>query len=586
MNDRFAGPRSELALCLLLLVAYGWLFVFFPKINNPNELVRVYMARAIAEQGTYAIGHRVQVPGGRLIDTGSLFAEWGWVNDKSLVCDNPRLKGPNCAGALYSGKAPGVSLLAAPIVFAQNALTRALLHRRPAKDEYVLLLRWLLAILPSIALWLCARRFLLARGVPPVLALAAVLAGACGSLSYTFGQMVASHQLTGVMLAAAFFAIFWPERSAESAAAAEKGERWRAALAGFFLAASICIEYQSAPAAMLIGAGWLWSRVLPRRAASGPGVWPRVAFFLLGAVPFGALFAQFHTTVYGAPWRTGYSFLENAGFQRDIAPGFMGISLPTGERLWGSFFSPAMGLFFFAPWTALALGALPLAWRRWREERAARSLPAAPGAVGRDRVDRALPCALAVVLYYLTFQSTHALWRSGWTVGPRYITPIAPFAALAVALALSRLAPAARALGTALLGGAGAAAIGATGLASTVCQGFPDEPHGPLAEIVAPLLSHGWVARNLLQLAGVPGLWSALPTLLALGLAALFCLLAPLLLEAPARARKLGLGVAVLLAASLSLGQWSTDAHGPPWGSAAFLSSQWSPASPPGAEKF
>ncbi len=47
---------TERRLLLLLLVASGWLFVFFEKLNNPNELVRVYMARAILEHGTYVIG--------------------------------------------------------------------------------------------------------------------------------------------------------------------------------------------------------------------------------------------------------------------------------------------------------------------------------------------------------------------------------------------------------------------------------------------------------------------------------------------------------------------------------------------------
>ncbi len=578
MNAR--ARRTELALGLLLLVAYGWLFVFFPRLNNPNELVRVYMARAIAEQHSYAIGQRVQMPNRRFTDVGPLIAEWGWVNDKSLVCDLPGLKGPNCAGALYSGKAPGVSLLAAPIVWIHDALSQAILQRPPTKDEYVLVLRWLLAILPSIALWLAARRFLLASGVDEPLTLTVVLAGACGSLSYTFGQMVASHQLTGIALAAGFFATFWPDANrAQSGAASppdraqqgfphDKQERWRAAIAGFALSASVCIEYQSAPAAMILTAAWLLVRWRPLRSRE------LLVAFALGALPFAALFVQFHTAVYGAPWRTGYSFLENAGFQRDIAPGFMGISIPTGERVWGSFFSPAMGLFFFAPWTALALGALPGAWRTWRSQRSL------------DAAGLAILTALAVVLYYLAFQSTHALWRSGWTVGPRYITPLAPFAALAVALSLQRLGASARALGVGLLGGSAAAAIAATGLASSVCQGFPDEPTGPLAEVVAPLLSHGWVPRNLLQLAGVPGLWSALPTFLALALAILACLVAPLLLEAPSRARRIGLACALVVAAALSIGQWSTSAHDAPWPSAGFLSSQWTPLSPPGVTRF
>src|SRR2546430_14089837 len=146
--------------------------------------------------------------------------------------------------------------------------------------------------------------------------------------------------------------------------------------------------------------------------------------------------AQFHWSAFGAPWSTPYSHLENPAFVRDIAPGFMGISWPSWERVYGSLFSPWLGLFFWAPWTVLAL--LAPRWLR--------------------RFDL-VPAA--VIAYYLAFQITHALWRSGWTVGPRYITPVAPFAAISVALLVRevpRLLP--------VLRGLGAAAVATTGLAS------------------------------------------------------------------------------------------------------------------------
>ena len=556
--------RTELWLAPLLLVAYGWLFVFFPKINNPNELVRVYETRAIVEQHSYAIGRRVQA-GGRFADTGPLFAEWGWINDRSLVCDNPSLKGPYCAGALYSGKAPGMSLVAVPALWAQDVLTRAIANRMPSKDEYVFVLRWLFAILPSVAMWLVLRRFLIARGVDAPLALAATLAGACGSLSFTFGQMFAGHQATGIAMAFAFFAVFWPER--------KSSETSRALLIGFALSAAVCLEYQSAPAAILIGLAWLWVRFASLEKSTRVKA---AAALVAGALPFVLLLAQFHTAVYGAPWKTGYSFLENAGFQKDIAPGFLGISLPTGERIWGSFFSSALGLFFFAPWTALTLGALPLAWKKWKRDATLESRAA----------HLVLPAALAVVLYYFAFQSGHALWRSGWTVGPRYITPLCPFAAIAVALALQSLDVNARTLGAALLGGSGAAAILATGLASFVCQGFPDEPLGPLAEIVIPLYAHGFVARNPLQALGVPGLWSALPALASLTIAAIICMQTTWRLDADRKLRQRALAFAIGLFALLSLGQWTAHAHPGPYGSAAFLASQWSPPHPPGSIPF
>src|SRR5205814_5974608 len=155
------------------------------------------------------------------------------------------------------------------------------------------------------------------------------------------------------------------------------------------------------------------------------------------------------------------------------APGFMGISAPSWERVYGSLFAPWLGLFFWAPWTALAL--LAPRWLR--------------------RFDLV---PFAVIVYYVLFQITQALWRSGWTVGPRYITPVVPFAAMSVALAVReapRLLP--------FLRGLAAAALAATGLASAVCQGFPLEVVNPLREVVWPLLAHRYVPRNLLQQIGI-----------------------------------------------------------------------------------
>src|SRR5262249_29615726 len=206
-----------------------------------------------------------------------------------------------------------------------------------------------------------------------------------------------------------------------------------ALLFGFTAPLSILFEYPSAPAALLLGGFWLWHcRPSPKALALAA---------LGAALPLLAL-AHFHTSAFGAPWATPYSHLENPEFIRDIAPGFLGISLPTWERVQGSLFSPYLGLFFWAPWTALALGAAPLLLRKRH--------PAGTAAV-------------AVVAYYLVFQITHALWRSGWVVGPRYLTPLVPFAAAAIGLATAQLSAGARPWAVALLGGAGAASIAATG---------------------------------------------------------------------------------------------------------------------------
>ena len=322
------------------------------------------------------------------------------------------------------------------------------------------------------------------------------------------------------------------------------------ALLGFFCALAVALEYPAAPAALILFAGSL----LHRRRGFVPAI--------LGAIPPSLVIVQFHWSAFGAPWSTPYSHLENPGFVKDISPGILGISLPTLERVTGSLFSPWLALVFWAPWTLLVFAA---AWRLRRD---------LPGAT-----------ACAVIAYYLVFQVTHALWRSGWVIGPRYITPMVPFAAAAAGLAIAGLRESARPWALALLGGAAAASVAATGLASTVCQGFPLEVYNPLVEVVAPLIARGYVPRNLLQLAGVPGLWSALPCYAALALGAALLLTAPLRLDPRSRGPR---WLALALAALLVLAQWTATSGDSPShrGAVRFLASIWEPDPPPGARPF
>jgi hypothetical protein len=500
-------------------------------------MVRVYMARAYLEQGTYAIGERVAV-GGALRDLGPIYAEWGYVNDKALVCTDPGRSPPACAGKLYAAKAPGPSFLAVPVL----AVLRWVGAPLSMKWLDVLVLRWALCILPTAIFWVVMRRFLLAAGATAPVALGVAIAGGLGSLSFTYGQMFAGHQLAALCLGSAYLAAFWP--------GAER--RTVAPLLGFLSGLAVCCEYPSLPAAAVICAGWLLScRANPRG----------VAIAALCALPPLAALAHFHWIAFGAPWSTPYSHLENASFVRDISPGILGISISSWERVWGSLFAPFLGLFFWAPWTAVAVGVGPLLWRRGE---------------ARERV------AVLVIAYYLVFQITHALWRSGWTVGPRYITPMVPFAAVCVGFALDRTRSA---LPLAVLGGTGAASIAATGLASLVCQGFPLEVYNPLVEVVAPLLAHGYVPRNLLQMAGVPGLWSALPAFAALAIGV--ALLISLSLRSAWR-RATAFAIACALAAILVVVQWTATSGDSPAhaGAVRFLASIWDPPLPPGAQPF
>src|SRR5882762_53382 len=254
--------RGEGRLLLLLLIAYGWLFVFFERLNNPNELVRVYAARSLAEHGTWSIGTRELQPG-RVVDGGPVYSDWGYINDKALVCDDPRARPPACSGKLYAAKAPGASFLAVPVL---GALKLALGHE-PSRTADVFLLRWVFCIVPTALFWVAMRRFLLRSGVPAPAALACVLAGALGSLSFTYGQMFAGHQLAALALGTAFLVAFWPRRVTSTSTSTPTPPP-AALLFGFAAGLAVCCEYPSAPAALLLTGVWLWSgRASPKSLA-------------------------------------------------------------------------------------------------------------------------------------------------------------------------------------------------------------------------------------------------------------------------------------------------------------------------------
>ncbi len=563
-----AEPRRrwtarEAGLGALLLVVYGWAFPFFPALNNPNEMVRVYMARAMAEHRTYVIGTRVREENGTWGDHGPIYDAWGYVNDKALVCADPTEHPPACAGRLYSAKAPGASFAAVPVVMALDGVYRALLHREPGKDAYVFALRWVLGIVPTVLMWLAIRRFLRAMAVPEPVADVALLAGALGSLSLTSGQMFAGHQLASLGLMLAFLSAFWPPRPEGSGS----GEEVRALLIGVGLALAVSAEYQAAPAAAIVLLGWIASR----RPA-----WSSLGWTLAGALPSLLLTARFHAIAFGAPWHTPYGNLENPSFVRDLGTGPVGLSWPSWERIDGSLLSPRLGLLFWAPWVALVAFAVD-AVLPWRSSPGRRALHAREGGA-----TYAARVACLVIGYYLVFQVCHSLWRSGWTVGPRYVTPIAPFAAVAVALAIGGAGQRVRSAVLSCFAGAGSAGILATGLTSLVGQGFPPEAAHPLVQAVGPLLRHGYVARNPLQALGVPGVWSALPTLLGLTIAIVLCL------RAAGAGRRASGRLAIALFLLLAGIQWTWPRGADPEGDdvAAFLAGHWLPNPPPGARPF
>ena len=523
--------RHTFLLLALLCIGYGWLFPWSEQIHNPNEMVRVYAVRALAEHGTYAIARREVGPFGQVRDTGPVYQEWGYVNDKALKCEDDDAKPPNCTGNLYACKAPGLNTLGALPQFALDRGWRAATGHGPPKPWIVWWLRLSCVIIPTIAGFLALHKHLHNSLTRKGLALAAVLAAAFGSLSLTYGQMFAGHQPAGIALLLAFLAIARTDDHPHN--------RGRVALAGLGIGLAVVIEFTAAPAALILVA-WL---LLRRRR------WADLPWLVVGGLGPALLLAHFDWRAFGAPWRLPYGYVENQGFVQDMAPGFFGIHLPDKEKTLGSLVSPFTGLYFWAPWTVLAwLGLFGLHKAR-----------AVAATIWQDRRGEAL-VAFGICVYFLFFQCTHSLWRGGWVVGPRYITALVPFAAIAVAHGLDGLGGRAARLGDLLLAVGAATAIAVTGAATAVSQGFPGEVYNPLSEVVLPLLQHGYVWSSPPVWFGVPARVAALPWLVALGVAAGWAIVAlepPNLRPARWPVRVIGSTVVAALAVACVVGLFS-----------------------------
>ncbi|MEI8259286.1 MAG: hypothetical protein WCJ30_26760 [Deltaproteobacteria bacterium] len=174
--------------------------------------------------------------------------------------------------------------------------------------------------------------------------------------------------------------------------------------AGLALGLAAATEFITAVPCAVIG---LW---LVR--GDGPGALRRVLALALGALAPLAVVAGYNTACFGAPWRTGYSFVTNPVFVAGHARGLMGISWPRPDALALSLFGPSRGLCVLAPVSVFGLAGLVVTMRR------------------ADRTPRAFAIALAALL---VVNAGYYMWWGGASTGPRHVVPV--FAALSIGIA-------------------------------------------------------------------------------------------------------------------------------------------------------
>lgn len=259
-------------------------------------------------------------------------------------------------GHYYSDKAPGMSLLAFPVISAGYVAMKCLgvedVAAYVVEDEevvpclyYKLLL--LLGTIPSSffsalgvsAFYCLGRRWGAKKGVALLVAL---LLG-MGSPYNSYATLMFGHSV-----AAAFFifALLWGSTTLEREKRRKEergaGTAFRWLFVGFLLAYAVLTEYTAALPAIAVGMLFLGTllTISHVRTAKAAG------WMFLGAVPVALVFFAVNTICFGGPLKLGYQFVTTNFPQMNT--GFYGINLPDFEYLGWMFFFKT-GILWFSP---------------------------------------------------------------------------------------------------------------------------------------------------------------------------------------------------------------------------------------------
>jgi hypothetical protein len=432
-------------------------------------MVRVYMSKAMAEAHTPAIDRVIM--------------EWGPVDDKAVR-----------DGKLYSSKAPLQSLLGVPAYILLRPIYFAL-SIAPTKRALTTGLRILCSAIPGIIfaglLLAWSRRRAVELGAERVLGTGVGLAIALGTMIYPYALTFTGHLIAAFAAGGAYLAIVVATRTPVST------RKWRILLllAGLGAGAAPFAEYPAALVAVpaIIG-GMLATRTWEKR----------IELLLLvsigGAPPF-LLGLWAHHELWGSAFKTGYAFLENGGYRIVHGSGFFGVAWPKPEAFAGSMFSSGTGLFFFSP--ILIIGLFALVARCFDRR------PASEDAIDQMQVGGpppssplARPLAFAALCGFVLealFISGHQGWRGGWTVGPRYIIPVAPVLGVWVIEALAREKM------RAFIAAFGAISVVTTGFAAALYPHLSDVYTNPLRAFLLPSYLRGEASYGIAHAMGLQG---------------------------------------------------------------------------------
>jgi hypothetical protein len=465
-------PQQARRASIIALLLVVWYSYTLPRWSDWSQNSRLDLLLALGDDGTVTIDRYVANTGDYALYQGRAYSDKApgpvflalpaYYALKPLI-DSPLVR--ERSQALGAGGAMAATLNPAGSGVHENKLRFALV-------QYAMTV--LTIALPAAALGSLLYLVLLRLGLAAGPALVCALGYGLATPAAAYAGNFYSHQLVAALLFGAF-ACALPGPAGHPATGVG-----RALLCGLLLGWAVISEYPAALAAALIGVyalarqGWRW-----------------LAPLILGGLPPVTLLVAYDLVAFGTPWPIGYA--HSALWQAQHHTGFMSITYPRPEALWGLSFGPFRGLFVRAPWLLLAIPGYVLWWR-----------------AARLRHEWWLALLLPVGLFL--FYASSAMWWGGFGAGPRYLVPLLPFLALAACWALqalwarraTRLAANALVLLSALL-------IWAEALAGQLFP--PDSLRNTWAGYVLPAWLEGDIARNLGMALGLRGATSLLPLL-------------------------------------------------------------------------
>ena len=297
-------------------------------------------------------------------------------------------------GHWYSDKAPGVSLLAAPVLETIRAVDAV----RGRTDKQPIWTRtwplWLIRVssggLALLVLTLLVGRVAegLVRGAGAVTA----VVFAVGTMAGSLGPTLFGHLPDALALFAAYLL-------------ATRARRLRAWIwVGLVAGVGVLFEYPAGLAAV----------ILVVYAASRGGRWAALAT-AAGGIPAALVLGGYDWLAFGAPWRLSYRYTSNV-FTGQQQQNFFGVGVPTPHGIW-TLLIDGHGLLLVSPVLLASIAGLVLFWRRSRLEAAT---------------------AIAIALVFCLYTAGYFLPNGGLSPGPRFATAALPFLLLGLPFALLR----------------------------------------------------------------------------------------------------------------------------------------------------